>query len=46
MLEKVIMRDRAIVLTGLIITVILSWAYILNGAGMNMDMNMSMPASM
>lgn len=44
MLEKVIKRDRAIVLTGLTITVILSWAYILNGAGMNMDM--SMPADM
>lgn len=46
MLEKVIKRDRAIVLTGLIITVILSWAYILNGAGMDMDMPVSMPASM
>ena len=42
MLEKVIKRDRAIVLIGLTLTVILSWAYILNGAGMDM----SMPAGM
>lgn len=48
MLEKIVKRDRAIVLSGLIIAIILSWAYILSGAGMDMDMgmNMSMPASM
>lgn len=41
-LEWALRRDRRIVLGGLIVAIILAWAYLLAGAGMSMDA--SMPA--
>src|ERR671914_1489732 len=35
-LESVVKRDRAIVIAGLLTVVVLSWIYILTGAGMGM----------
>jgi predicted metal-binding membrane protein len=35
-LEAVIQRDRAIVITGLLVVIALAWTYILMGAGMGM----------
>jgi predicted metal-binding membrane protein len=46
MLETLIKRDRMVVLGGLILVIILAWAYILAGAGMNMDAAMAVPDSM
>lgn len=37
-LEAIVKRDRVVVLGGLGLVVLLSWFYILAGAGMNMDM--------
>ncbi|MBL4808161.1 MAG: DUF2182 domain-containing protein [Rhodobacteraceae bacterium] len=42
MLESLIKRDRVVVLGGLTLVIILAWAYILAGAGM--EMGASMPA--
>jgi predicted metal-binding membrane protein len=39
-LETIVLRDRAIVLGGLVLVALFSWLYILAGAGMNMDMAM------
>lgn len=46
MLETVIRRDRLVVLGSLILVIILAWAYILAGAGMDMDRAMAVPDSM
>jgi predicted metal-binding membrane protein len=35
-LESVLVRDRAVVITGLVTVIVLSWIYILLGAGMSM----------
>ena len=35
-LESVVKRDRAIVIAGLLTVIVLSWIYILTGAGMGM----------
>ena len=41
-LETIVMRDRAIVLGGLVLVALLSWFYILAGAGMDMDLDAGM----
>lgn len=46
MLETLIKRDRLVVLGGLILVIILAWAYILAGAGMNKDSTVAMPDNM
>ena len=35
-METILKRDRAIVIAGLVVVIVLSWIYILNGAGMGM----------
>lgn len=45
MLEKLMKRDRMLVLASLILVISLSWLYIFTGAAMNMDTPMSMPVS-
>jgi predicted metal-binding membrane protein len=37
MLERGLRRDRVLVITALVLAVILSWAYVLSGAGMSMQ---------
>jgi predicted metal-binding membrane protein len=48
-LESVLARDRTVVITGLVIVIVISWIYILLGAGMGMTAfemtSMSMPGT-
>src|SRR5687768_2957777 len=48
-LESVLRRDRTVVITGLVTVIVLSWIYILLGAGMGMTAfemtTMSMPSA-
>lgn len=46
MFETLVKRDRVVVLGSLILVIILAWAYILAGAGMDMAMTIAMPGSM
>jgi len=45
-LESVLQKDKAILIGGLVIVILLSWIYILSGAGMGMDiLRMTIPNS-
>jgi len=37
LIETALKRDRIVVITALVLVIILSWSYVLNGAGMNMS---------
>jgi predicted metal-binding membrane protein len=37
-IEAIVRRDRAVVIAGLVLVTLLAWAYLLAGAGMDMDM--------